>query len=537
MSARRLLQASPHVTLAVVESRDRVGGRCYLDHGAGYVDSRHYAVRGTCAELGLTMYDVHDEGQCFIDAGPWNKRTYTGANIPSGQSMRTVLALGRVINSIEVSTSRAVPDPEDVTSLSSSARELDKYSVLDYFRLRTSDSEALATLRLALLPVFGAEPERISLLYFLFYCRAAGGIGRLLCVSNGAQQKRIAQGGFDELCKRLAAELPNGALRLGSSLVALRRRSSSSSADDRHHTTTSSPSFVEVELSSGLCLHARCVILAVQPSMWDRVSCSPALPPAKLALSRAFKGTSKYAKARLRFKSCWWRARGWSGQLVSAKGPATYFLDDVKKTKKKKKEDDEDEDEDEDDFGLVAFIVDWPASEAWRAADRQERMTLLAAQLFAALGDARAETELCDYKDWDWTADLQFTDGCVPVLAPGALQSGWASASAPCWDGLLRFAGTETAGEGMGYVQGALRAGRRAACEALEQLGLSKEAKASREKDEREKDEGGVGVCDKNSRGWLENTLLGRQISAAALRNRRAATTATATATSSSSGS
>jgi hypothetical protein len=91
-------------------------------------------------------------------------------------------------------------------------------------------------------------------------------------------------------------------------------------------------------------------------------------------------------------------------------------------------------------------------------------------------------------------------------------------ARVPCWDGLLRFAGTETAGEGMGYVEGALRAGRRAAAEALDQLGLRAEASASRARDAAEK----TVRPPSNSRGWLENALLGRRISAKALDERAA---------------
>ena len=37
--------------------------------------------------------------------------------------------------------------------------ELDGYSLLDYFKLRTSDEEAIQTLNLAVLPVFGAPAK------------------------------------------------------------------------------------------------------------------------------------------------------------------------------------------------------------------------------------------------------------------------------------------------------------------------------------------------------------------------------------------
>jgi hypothetical protein len=54
------------------------------------------------------------------------------------------------------------------------------------------------------------------------------------------------------------------------------------------------------------------------------------LPWSKLQLCQAFKGMSSYAKARLVFKTPWWRDLKCSGQVVSCVGPAAYFLDDVK---------------------------------------------------------------------------------------------------------------------------------------------------------------------------------------------------------------
>jgi hypothetical protein len=70
----------------------------------------------------------------------------------------------------------------------------------------------------------------------------------------------------------------------------------------------------------------------------------------------------------------------------------------------------------------------------------------------------------------------------------------------------------------MGYVEGALRAGRRAAAEALDQLGLRAEAAASRARDAAES----KARPRSNSRGWLEKALLGRRISAKALDERAA---------------
>ena len=54
--------------------------------------------------------------------------------------------------------------------------------------------------------VFGAEPDELSLLYFLSYMQAAGGWVALTEFEGGAQQDHFV-GGSQQICLRLADEL------------------------------------------------------------------------------------------------------------------------------------------------------------------------------------------------------------------------------------------------------------------------------------------------------------------------------------------
>ena len=501
IAARKLLADSGSLRVALVEARDRVGGRCFSDHGAGYVDAGHDRVRELCHEFGLPLYEVYDTGRCYIESLPGRVRHYRGTDIPSGQSIRTMLALGRIVNSIEVST-EALIRVDDLKGLSAELAELDEYSLLDYLRSRTADEEAIETLNLAVLPVFGAPASAISLLYFLFYCRSAGSLGRLLSVTNGAQAMRIGLGGFHELCKRLAAKLPAGVLRLDSPVLKLQHDGQA----------------IKVLLQTGKRLHTRCVILALQPSLYERITFSPALPDEKMNLCRAFRCSSSYAKARLVYATPWWRELNCSGQLVSCKGPAAYFLDDVKppgadpRTR----------------YGLVAFICDRVAAEVWRnAPDAAARGSLLGQQLFGVFKDTRC-TDIVDYAEFDWDVE-EFTAGCVPCLTAGGHFKAFSRVSDACWDGTLQFAGTEASTVSCGYVDGAIRSGDRAASAALRSLGKSeKEAfappgqAAGTGRGQQAGSPGGDRpgpTRTPNSRGFVENFVFGRVISARALRD------------------
>ena len=69
------------------------------------------------------------------------------------------------------------------------------------------------------------------------------------------------------------------------------------------------------------------------------------------------------------------------------------------------------------------------------------------------------------YEDKDWSAD-PWSGGCpVGVLPPGALTS--AATTPGTAVGCLHFAGTETATEWTGYMEGAVQSGERAAGEVL----------------------------------------------------------------------
>ena len=71
------------------------------------------------------------------------------------------------------------------------------------------------------------------------------------------------------------------------------------------------------------------------------------------------------------------------------------------------------------------------------------------------------------YVEHDWSQET-YTRGCVSPLTPGVLSRWGKALRVP--NGRLVWAGTETAEIWMGYMDGAVRAGHRAALEALRAL-------------------------------------------------------------------
>jgi len=79
-----------------------------------------------------------------------------------------------------------------------------------------------------------------------------------------------------------------------------------------------------------------------------------------------------------------------------------------------------------------------------------------------------AATRPADYAEHDWTAD-PWTRGCYGAhFPPGTWTQFGPALRRPA--GLLHWAGTETATEWSGYMDGAVQSGKRAAAEILDAL-------------------------------------------------------------------
>jgi len=111
---------------------------------------------------------------------------------------------------------------------------------------------------------------------------------------------------------------------------------------------------------------------------------------------------------------------------------------------------------------LVAFVVGDPARELSTLTAEQRRPKILGE--LARLHGPAAATPIA-YVDKDWLTD-EWATGCyVGVLGPGALTGIASALRAP--EGRLHFAGTETAVHHLGYIEGAIESGERAAAEVI----------------------------------------------------------------------
>jgi monoamine oxidase len=192
------------------------------------------------------------------------------------------------------------------------------------------------------------------------------------------------------------------------------------------------------------------VILAVPPVLAKRLGYSPALPKGKAALLRALVPGS-LSKAEAVYPTPFWRDAGLSGQGVTDVGPASLIFDNSPP---------------DGSIGVLFCFIGGSAHDRWAPLGPEQRRSQVLEGLAAFVGD-QARTP-ADYFEHDWTLE-RWTRGCpVAHAAPGVLTKYGPWLRRP--HGRVHFAGTETADYWLGYMDGAVRAGERAAREVLAAL-------------------------------------------------------------------
>jgi len=427
-AARALDRAG--MSVAVLEARDRVGGRTWsrraggatFDLGGQYVGEKQTRVQALARELGLTEVPTPHTGRTWIELA--GRRTSYSGGVPK-LPISTLLQVQLFISLLD-RAARGIPPGEPWNA--SAAARLDGQTVESWFRRFTFGHSAHAMLRLTNRMTFGAEADEMSLLSLLQYTSSARGLGYMTSIEGGSQQGYLVEG-TQSLSLGIAEKLGDRVV-LG---APVRRIAQDESGVTLH--------------GNGGSWRARHAIVAMPPLLAGGIDYEPALPPARTALTQRFP-MGAVIKCIALYERAFWRERGFSGEVISDAGAVGYALDSTKSGGGPP--------------ALVGFI-EGAAARTWSGRPEERRRTVLA-ELARFFGDeALAPVE---YFDQDWVAE-PWTRGCSAGFAvPGTLSRYGPALRAPC--GRIHWAGSETAREWFGYMEGAIESGERAAAEVLE---------------------------------------------------------------------
>lgn len=435
-AARRLSAVGKKVL--VLEARDRVGGRTYtrpakcgmpIDVGGQWLGPGQDRALALARELDLTLWPQPEHGRNILKIRG-KVRSFKG-NIPS-LPLLSLLDMQISIWRIEALARRIIAEaPQD----SPGAATWDHTTVAQWMKQHVHSANTRAVFTAAIHAVFATEPDEISMLQFLFYLRSAGGLMPLISAEGGAQEQRIT-GGAQQLSEGLAsfARRQGAQIRLATPV--------------RH--IDQEEDYVRV-ITDEDTERAKRVIVAMAPAQADTLEFSPTLPTRRRQLMQRMPMGSAI-KVVLVYDTPFWRESGLSGEMVCDEAPLRMTFDSTPP--------------DSEQGALVGFILGAEAAR-WSEEPEAIRRGAICRQLTHYYGKDAGEP--LEYIEKDWCSD-EWSQGCyVGLMAPGTMTRLGPVLREPV--GRIHWAGTETATEWNGYIEGAIQSGERAADEVVSHEG------------------------------------------------------------------
>jgi monoamine oxidase len=416
--------------VVVFEGRDRVGGRSAsatiagvpIDLGGTFVGPTQDEVLKLAADLGCETTPTFNDGTNLIR---WRGRVRAYRGTIPRLSIPELLDIGRVRWQF-ARLGRGVPVPAPWTARR--AQRLDSQSLGDWLRSIRASSSTRDLMAIVSRVTWGCELDDVSLLHAVRYVKAAGGLDRMLDTEGGAQQDRFP-GGTQQIARRIAAALGD---RVVLNAVVTRV--------DWHENIGVTVTFGDQRVDAPFA------IIAIPPAHRAGIVFSPALPGEYDGLAQRWpQGT--LSKVYAAYDKPFWRAEGHSGQALSDDGPV-FITFDVSPGGLG----------DQAGPGILLGFADARTFDPLSPADRRERALSCLASIF---GDAARDP--IDYIDHCWGTESFAPGGPTAAVPPGSWTSYGPWLRKPV--GAIHWAGTETADEWTGFLDGAVRSGKRAAAE------------------------------------------------------------------------
>ncbi|XP_003218986.3 amine oxidase [flavin-containing] B [Anolis carolinensis] len=439
LSAAKLLFDSG-LNVIVLEACNRVGGRTftvrnkhvkYVDLGGAYVGPTQNRILRLSKELGLETYKVnevehlihHVKGKSYPFKGPfppmWNPIAYLDYN----NLWRTMDEMGKEI-------------PNEAPWEAPHAEEWDKMTMQELIDkiCWTNAAKRFATLFVNV--DVTSEPHEVSALWFLWYVKQCGGTTRIFSTTNGGQERKFV-GGSGQISEKIMDYLGD-LVKLEKPVSYIDQTGGNVKVKTLHHET----------------FEAQYVICAIPPALTLKIHFNPPLPSMRNQLINRIPMGS-VIKCIVYYKEAFWRKKDYCGTMIIEDDDAAIglTLDDTKP--------------DGSFPAIIGFILARKCRRLCHLTKEERKIEIC--ELYAKVLGSQEALRPVHYEEKDWCEE-QYSGGCYTAYFPPGIMTQFGRILREP-NGRIFFAGTETATEWSGYMEGAVQAGERAAREILCSMG------------------------------------------------------------------
>jgi monoamine oxidase len=429
-AARYLMQAGRSVV--VLEASDQTGGRirsanvggAVCELGGEWVSSFQPHILALLAEFDSETFATYTTGKStMVYKGKAHRFEAPLLPLPAAD-------LAEVAATIAQFDLMAAEVPADAPWTAPEAASWDAQTMATWLDDNIICDGARAMLDVMVGGALCAAPRELSLLHYLFLVASTGGAERLISIKGGVLESRVV-GGTGTIIDKLTAELGDRVLL---------------NAPVRQIDQTGP----HVRLTSDRgSISADHVIVAVPPTIAGRIDYDPPLPMNRdLLTQRSPMGWGM--KVFAAYPTPFWRKAGLNG-FVSNIDPDSILSGVFDNSPPDGKP------------GVLYGLIEGDAAREWGPRPAAERRAAVL-DAFARFFGPQAR-EPIDYLEQDWASMPWIRGGATMVFAPGTWSEYGAALRAPV--DRIHWAGTETAIEQWGSMDGAISAALRAVHEVL----------------------------------------------------------------------
>ena len=322
---------------------------------------------------------------------------------------------------------------------SPNALEWDKMTVQGYFDSLLVTEVSSELFRIIVDVLVGVEPWEISLLYFLWYIKSGHGIIDILTDA----QEAIFEGGSQQLSQKLVTQIGN---------VSVNNKVTTS--DPTLTISKTEDNKVSFTQQSGSTAEGDYAIVATTPTVRNQIKFDNVNYNGLYMQYAQRMPMGSILKTFMHYEERWWYENGFNGiATVTASDSYVGQTFDVSQQTPNP--------------CLMGFVLGDKARK-WQTLTTDEKKDVLQKEYNILFSDGKPIPNCIKFEDYDWLG-VSYIGGTGGVAGPGTTTTFHQAISTPIDDGRIHFAGTETASEWSGYMDGAIQSGWNAAKEIMKQ--------------------------------------------------------------------